>query len=118
MTEGSKAVLTFLQKHPNKEYTKREIVEQIDYPMSSVTGSVTNLVRKGYAAERIEVIKAPYNSLKDQEVRFVKITEAGLKYDPDEEARQKKEAQLQAAAIRREERRRMREEIAKLNSVK
>lgn len=118
MTEGSKAVLTFLQKHPNKEYTKREIVEEIDFPMSSVTGSVTNLVRKGYASERIEFVKAPHVGLKDQEVRLVKITEAGLRYDPDEEARQKKEAQLQAAALRREERRRMREEIAKLNSVK
>ena len=40
MTENSQKVLDYLQKHPEKEFTKHELVEKLDISMAAVTGSV------------------------------------------------------------------------------
>ena len=117
MTETSRKVFEFLKKHHSKEFTKHELVEAVDTTMSAVNGSVNWLLKKGYAAERIEITKAKYKGQKDMEMRFVQITESGIKYDPDEEERRKKRLQLEAAAARKEERARQKAERARLNSV-
>jgi DNA-binding transcriptional ArsR family regulator len=118
MTEGSQATLRFLQKHSNKEYTKREIVEQIDYTMSIVSSSINNFLKKGLVEERVEKGKVVYRNEDEGKTKYYKISELGLKFDPDEEERKKAELHLQELALNRERRRRQREELAKLNSVK
>lgn len=119
MTEGSRATLTFLQKHPNKEFTKRQIVERIDYTMSIVSSSINNFLKKGLVEERIEKQeKVQYNNEEEAKIKYYKISELGLNFDPDEEERKKAELHLQELALGRERRRRQREELAKLNSVK
>jgi hypothetical protein len=117
MTETSRKVFEYLKKHNSKEFTKHELVEAVDTTMSAVNGSVNWLLKKGYASERVEVTKAKYKGQKDMEMHFVKITEAGIEYDPDEEERSKKRAQLELAAARKEERQRQKAERARLNSV-
>ena len=114
MTETSRKIFEFLKKHSSKEFTKHELVEEVDTTMSAVNGSVNWLLKKGYASERIEVTKAKYKGQKDMEMRFVQITPAGCEYDPDEEERR---LQLEAAAARKEERARQKAERARLNSV-
>ena len=117
MTETSRKIFEFLKKHSSKEFTKHELVEEVDTTMSAVNGSVNWLLKKGYASERIEITRAKYKGQKDMEMRFVQITPAGCEYDPDEEERRKKRLQLEAAAARKEERARQKAERAKLNSV-
>ena len=117
MTETSRKIFEFLKKHSSKEFTKHELVEEVDTTMSAVNGSVNWLLKKGYASERIEITRAKYKGQKDMEMRFVQITPAGCEYDPDEEERRKKRLQLEAAAARNEERARQKAERARLNSV-
>ena len=47
MRPNSEKVLAFLQEHSDKEYTKQDLVEELDVPMAAVTGSVNGLVKKG-----------------------------------------------------------------------
>ena len=77
MTETSRKIFEFLKKHSSKEFTKHELVEEVDTTMSAVNGSVNWLLKKGYASERIEVTNAKYKGQKDMEMRFVQITSAG-----------------------------------------
>ena len=117
MTENSRKVFEFLRKNKNKELTKYEIVEELDIPMSAVTGSVNNLVKKGYAEERQEVLMPMHPGQKPTVVRWVQITEEGMKYDPDEEERQLIRERQEAQALRRAKKLAEREERARQNAV-
>ena len=117
MTEASKTVFNFLKKRYGKEFTKHQIVEAVDVTMAAVNGSVNWLVKKGYANERIEVIPGKYEGQKNTEIRFISITEAGTKYDPDEEERRKAQERAEAAAARKKARAEEKAERARLNSV-
>ena len=46
MTENSKKVFEFLKKNYGKEFSKHELVEQLDIPMSAVSGSINGLISK------------------------------------------------------------------------
>ena len=117
MTENSKKVFAFLKKNYGKEFSKHELVDRLDITMSAVSGSINGLIRKNYASERIEVAPARFAGDKVAEVRFVQLTEAGMKYDPDEEERRKARERLEATAARKEARRLEKEERARQNSV-
>lgn len=117
MTENSTKVLTFLQKHPNNEFTKYEIVEELDISMAAVTGSVNGLVKKGLAEERIEVYKPLNAGSKPTEIRWVKINEAGKNFDPAEEERRLARERAEATAARKAARAAEKAERAKRNAV-
>lgn len=114
MTENSIRVFQFLQQHPDKEFTKREIVDALDdIQISAVTGSINGLVKKGYVEERKEVLPPLYKGDKPLEIRYAKITKEGLAFDPYEEEKR-------MAQIRAEERARKKQEraLAKLERAK
>lgn len=117
MTENSVKVLEFLKKHPNKEFTKHEIVEELDISMAAVTGSVNGLVKKGLADERLEVFKPLSAGSKPTEIRWVKINEEGLKFDPVEEERRIAREKAEATALRKQARAQAKLERAKRNAV-
>lgn len=117
MTEGSKKVLKFLQNHPGQEFTKREIAEGLDTAMNVVTGSVNAMVKKGLAEERVDVYPSLLRQNVVEEVRWVKITEKGLTFDPDEEERREAREKARLAAVRKAERKREKEERARKNAV-
>jgi len=117
MTENSKKVFEFLKKNYGKEFSKHELVEQLDIPMSAVSGSINGLVSKDYAVERIEVAPSRFKGDKIAEIRYVQLTEEGFKFDPDEDERRKAQARLEATAARKEARRLEKEERARKNSV-
>lgn len=117
ITENSIKVLEFLQKHPNKEYTKHEIVEELDISMAAVTGSVNGLIKKGLADERIEVFKPLQAGSKPTEIRWVKINDAGVKFDPAEEERRIAREKAEATALRKQARAQAKLERAKRNAV-
>lgn len=117
MTENSKKVFEFLKKNYGKEFSKHELVERLDIPMSAVSGSINGLVSKDYAVERIEIAPSRFKGDKVVEIRYVTLTETGKAFDPDEDERRKAQARLEATAARREARRLEKEERAKRNSV-
>ena len=117
MTENSKKVFEFLKKNYGKEFSKHEIVEQLDIPMSAVSGSINGLISKHYATERVEIAPSRFKGDKIVEIRYVTLTEEGSKFDPDEDERRKIQERLEATAARKEARRLEKEERARQNSV-
>ena len=71
--------------------------------MPAVTGTINNLVKKGYAVERHEEIEVEpateTRKAKMKTLRHVQLTEAGLSYDPvaEEEAKAAEKAAAKAA---------------------
>ena len=107
MTDNSKKVLEFLKENYGKEFSKRQIAEESGIIFSAVNGSIRGLTNRNYvdvrqAAETIEnkVVVTTY----------VKLNEDGLNYDPDEEARLKKEKAMEERALRKAQKK-MEEEV-------
>ena len=91
MTNNSELVLNFLKKNYGKEFSKQEIADAINASIPAVTGSMNALIKKGYAAttreETIELEPATETrKAKTKVVKYHTLTEAGLAYDPVEEA--------------------------------
>ena len=93
MTTNSMMILEFLKRNYGREVTKQEIVDALGVSMAAVNGSMTSLVKKGYATKRVEEVEvAPATDTKKAQVKNImwhSLTEAGLTYDPvaEEEAR-------------------------------
>ena len=86
MTTNSEMTLNFLKSHYGEEFTKDEIAKALGISLPSVTGSVTALVKKGYATERLEEVEVePATDTRKAKIKTVRhhsLTEAGLAYDP------------------------------------
>ena len=99
MTQNSELVLNFLKQHFNEEFTKNDIADALGISVPAVTGSINGLIRKGktagveYITERMEEVEVePATDTRKAKVtviRYEKLTEAGLAYDPvaEEEAK-------------------------------
>lgn len=85
MTPGSRKVFETLKAAgANVPFTTHEMMEACGFEKAgSVTGSVTGLVKKGYA-ERGEKTVQDENG-KDKVVKTFWITESGMNFDPDQE---------------------------------
>lgn len=117
MTDGSRAVFEFLKAHPNQEFTKHELVEELDSSIGVICGAVNGFIKKGLAVERIEETKPLVAGDPPIIVRYVTITELGQQYDPDEVERVKQREHLEELARRKAERARIKAERARRNSV-
>lgn len=117
MTEGSKKVLKFLQDHPDKEYAKREIAEELDIPVNVVSGSINAMRTKGFVEERIDTYPSPTQKSVMVEVRWAKITQLGLEFNPEEEEKREARERARLTAARKAERKREKAERAKRNAV-
>lgn len=99
MTPNAKLILDHLKQVYPTEVTKQEIAADLNengITMPAVTGTVTGLVKKGYAIERKEEVEVDG---KMKEFRYVVLSESGLSYDPDaEEARLAAEKEVEKAA--------------------
>lgn len=89
MTDNAKIILAALKNEYPTEVTKQTLAANLaeqGITMPAVTGSVTSLVKKGYAAERVEESEVDG---KMKTFRYVVLRPAGVNYDPDEEEAQK-----------------------------
>jgi hypothetical protein len=85
MTDGSRKVFNYLVDNFGKEFTTKEIADALDLGGRVVSGSLNGLVRKEYAAKRVEEIPSEKEGGKPTIVRYFTLTEAGLSFDPDAE---------------------------------
>lgn len=83
MSEGARKVLATLQAAgAGVPFTTKEMMAACGFEKAgSVTGSVTGLVKKGYA-ERFTETSTDENG-KEVEVKKFALTEAGMSFDPD-----------------------------------
>lgn len=110
MTINSEKVLSFLKEHYGNEYSKKEIADALNIPLSAVIGSINPLEKKKYTTtSREEVVELePATETKKAKTKVVKyhtLTEAGLAYDPVAEAAEKaaaKQAEKERKAAERE----------------
>jgi len=76
LSDNAKAVLTYLQQHDGEDFAHTQIAEDIDLSPRSVTGTVTGLVKRGFA-QRVES--------DDPKVKYIKATPEGLAFDVNAE---------------------------------
>lgn len=81
MTENSRKVFETLKANAGVKFLTSELAEKAGVSASAVTGSVTGLVKKGYAVREPQTITGVDG--KDKEVKLIVITDAGLSFDPD-----------------------------------
>ena len=94
MTVGSVSVLNFLKANYGQEFSKQQIAKELGVSLSTVTGSMNSLMKKGYAREtRREMIEdrpaTETSKGHSKPLVFHTLTEAGLGYDPEAEEAQK-----------------------------
>lgn len=85
MTEGSRKVFEYLKAAgAGVKFTTKEVQTALGFEKAgSVTGSVTGLVKKGYAERFTETVTDENG--KKTEVKYFALTEAGANFDPDAE---------------------------------
>ena len=83
MTEGSRKVFEYLKAAgAGVKFTTKQVQEALGFEKAgSVTGSVTGLVKKGYAERFTETVTD--DNGKSKEVKYFALTEAGANFDPD-----------------------------------
>lgn len=83
MTEGSRKVFEYLKAAgAGVKFTTKEVQTALGFEKAgSVTGSVTGLVKKGYAERFTETVTDENG--KSTEVKYFALTEAGANFDPD-----------------------------------
>lgn len=117
-SENTIRTLQFLQKHPQEEFTKQDLIEELGLPMPSINGAVLAFLKKGYVTERQETLSATYGAQnKPLVLRWIKITESGLAYDPIAEEKKQLLEKAEAMALRRKERAERKAQRAQANSV-
>jgi hypothetical protein len=84
MTENSRKVFDYLKAAgAGVAFTTKDVQTALGFEKAgSVTGSVTGLVKKGYAERFTETVEIDG---KTQEVKKFALTEAGANFDPDAE---------------------------------
>lgn len=101
MTEGSKKVFEYVKNNYGTELTKQQIAEALDVSLSTVTGSVNSLVKKGLCSERIEEVPAVAEGKQPTYLRWLSMTELGVTYDPEEEEARVEREKLEARAAKK-----------------
>lgn len=83
MTENSRKVLDFLKEAgAGVKFTTKDVQKKLGFEKAgSVTGSVTGLVKKGYAERFTESVEDEDGKVK--EIKYFALTEAGMAFDPD-----------------------------------
>lgn len=98
MTENSKRVLDFLKENYGKEFTKREIAEESGVIFSAVNGSIRGLSNRNYIEEREEEVVLDGKRII---TKYVKLNDAGLEYDPEEEEALKRVKAMEERAAKK-----------------
>jgi len=84
MSENAQKVLAYLKGIDNENVTVHDISEAIDLPVNSITGTFNSFVKKGLGervAAEVEVADGSHKA-----VKFLKLTDAGMDFDPTADA--------------------------------
>ena len=84
MKENTRKVLDFLKEHNDEDLTAADIAEALGLEKRQIDGIFTSAFQRKKLGERIEAERENDKGTHDK-VKFLKLTEAGLAFDPDAE---------------------------------
>ncbi len=106
MTDNAKKIINFLKDNFGSEFTRDEIAEAVGLASPvAVTGTVTSLKKKGFAEYvpyDVDVVMTVNGVSKTTQktINKIRMTEAGLSYDPAAEEKAKAREKAEKAAAR------------------
>lgn len=105
MTINSETILNYLKANYGTEFSKQELSKNLGISVPAVTGTINALQKKGYVVtsheETVELEPATETrKAKTKTIKYHKLTEAGLSYDPATEEAEKLAAKEAAKAAR------------------
>lgn len=80
-------VFNFLKENYGEKLTNADIATALGLTGPTVVGSVNGLVKKGYAVREEVTIPAQAEGEKDVKVKYISLTDDGMSFDPDAEAK-------------------------------
>ena len=80
MSTNGVALLNYLKENSGKDITAQDCAEVLDLKLASITGSFNALVKKGLGV-RVEA-EIELEDKTHKKVKFLKLTDAGLVFDP------------------------------------
>ncbi len=92
MKDTSKNMLNYLKEHKGEDLTASDIATALGYEDKTVNGAVTSLAHRHFEGEGDDKVLVPLveriatgeKNDKGREIKFVKITEAGMEFDTSE----------------------------------
>lgn len=78
--ENGKAILAYLTEVEGQNVTIDDITAALNMDKRQFTGTFNSLVKKGFAARNAAKVEG------DIEVKYLKLTDAGMNFTPDEDA--------------------------------
>jgi len=85
MSDNTAKILNYLKEMNGENVTAKDIAEALDLDVRVVNGAVTSGLQKKELAERIPATIEVQNedgATVTKEVKFIKLTEAGMAFDP------------------------------------
>lgn len=82
MKENTRRVLDYLKENAGKDLTAADVAEALGVEKRSVDGSFTSFAKKGLGVREEAQINVDGKYIN---VKFLKLTDAGLAFDPDAE---------------------------------
>lgn len=84
LKENSKIVYNYVKAHNGEDMTAADIAEATGLEVKSVNGIVTSAFQRKGLMERVEA-EIEIEDGKHKTVKFIRLTDAGLSFDPDAE---------------------------------
>lgn len=87
MKENSKTIFNYLKEHVGEDLTANDVAEVLGMDPRSVNGTFTALQKKGYGVR--EEAEIEYDDGTHKKVKYLRLTEDGMAYNPDEDTASK-----------------------------
>lgn len=84
MKENTRKIFDYLKDHANQDLTAADVADALGVEKRSVDGSFTSFQKKGWGVREEAEITLADNTHK--KVKYLRLTDAGLAYDPDSAA--------------------------------
>lgn len=84
MSDNAKKVLAYLKGIDNEDVTVHDISDAVGLPVNSITGTFNAFVKKGLGERVVAEVEVADGSHKS--VKFLKLTNAGMSFDPEADA--------------------------------
>jgi hypothetical protein len=82
LKENSKIVFNYVKEHDGENFTAQDIADATGLGVKSVNGIVTSAFQRKGLMERIPA-EVELEDGTHKTVKFIRLTEAGLAFDPD-----------------------------------
>lgn len=85
MKENTRKVFEFLKANSDQNFTAAEVAEALELEKRQVDGIFTSALQRKQLGERVLAERENPDGTHDK-IKYLKLTDAGLAYDPDAEA--------------------------------